>query len=252
MGSRRRAWAFIGLLGTTLLVAMVTAIGTDLGSSALEVLRDEPAPGSPSSGPAPPAQTTTTTTRLAHTTTAPAPHKGRRNTTPVSPSRGSTPPAQTTTSPAPRKGHGETTPISPSPGSAPPAQTTTAPAPPAQPTRIRDSLPCVSHPEAETVTGLNLQDYIQSCLYIRADSREPRTATCPPSWICTWDEPNGRVTVRLGAGQTAMVGRAWSYYIPAYPANDRYRDICQFLAAKRDERGPGVEYIREPNQPRCP
>lgn len=35
--SRRRAWKFVGALGTALLVAMVTAIGTGLGSEVLNL-----------------------------------------------------------------------------------------------------------------------------------------------------------------------------------------------------------------------
>jgi hypothetical protein len=126
------------------------------------------------------------------------------------------------------------------------------------PTRIRDTAPsCVSHKKAEAMIGLRLQSHVQSCLFVRTDARSQQRATCPRQqwWICVWDEPHGRVTFRLGAGQKAVVGRASSYYVPAYPPNDRIRDPCQFLVAITRERAkvrrPRVEYEREAGQPRC-
>jgi hypothetical protein len=69
---------------------------------------------------------------------------------------------------------------------------------------------------------------------------------CPSSWVCTWDEGAGRVTVRLGSGQRAVLfGGVWRY-APAYPSGDGIHDICRFSRAD-----PREEYVPESNQPSC-
>jgi hypothetical protein len=163
---------------------MATAIGTGLGSAALDLFRDEATPIGPSSHPAPPIQTTSTS--------------------------------------GPRQ-----------PG----------------PDRVRVTGQCVSHEKAEELIGLRLQPYGESCLFVRADAGEQK-ATCPPLWVCTWHEPSG-VTVRQGAGQTAVVGQASSRYVPAYPLEDRVRDICQWLLVERREH-PEAKYVPARDQLPCP
>jgi hypothetical protein len=127
-----------------------------------------------------------------------------------------------------------------------------SPAHGAEPARMLITGPCVSQQRAQAVIGLELRQIDdERCGFVRDNAAEPLPATCPRSWVCTWEEESGRVTLRWGDGQMAVVRRAASRYVPAYRREDQVPDVCEFLPVVRKDY-PLVEYVPSRRQPSCP